>query len=1451
MTAEHPVPIEDLLAHREWVRLLARSLVLDEHRADDVEQETWARALAGPPSHAASLRGWLASVVRHVLIDDRRAETRRAVRELAASRPEATRDDDVVARTDALRRVVQAAYELPEPYRTTLLLRYFEGLSIRELAKRTAAPPETVKTRLRRALELMRARLDEGSRGDRAAWCAAVLPLALGTGGAAVKTSAKVAIVTAVLLAAAGGAYWAARPSPVETPTAGLPAATQAPSAAAKRSPSRNADAGPLAGSASLAGEARLRADGRPAAGATMTLADRASGRTATATTDASGRFAFASLAPGFDFALRADAPAAACAPRRVGRLAEREARDAGIVWLDATGELEVTVVCASGSAEGTLVDVLRPPTTMAAESQWTVDEEMRAGVDPVAAGRADAAGVARFRRVPAAGMAVLARRPGFVAVVREHVDVPPGGVAKASILLERAAHLDGRLVDAAHRGVAGLRVFSHAGQPTIGAFLWPSWVEAESGADGRFTLDGLTPGPTTVYIGTDAGRTPVAVVRTPASGVVDIVVGRRAVEGVVTESESGRPVAGASVGALFGSSAGMSALKTTADADGRYRLEAWVDGTFNALSAEAPGFGPADSVVVRAAADETAHADLKVTRAAAVEGRVTADGRPVFGAEVHVNWRDAQSNLRRRDAETDADGRYAAADVPAGRLVVVQVVTREFAQAGWDRANWIQALMGRGEPSPEWSVRTEAGRTAHLDITMKTGFAVAGRVEDASGAPVSGANVYGGNDRAVSAADGAFRLVGVPGGSSALVTAWREGFTAGSVKLDLKRDADGVRIVMSAAPRIRGTVRSVGGGAPPDGAVVRTLSVESIGMYSDEASAWRWAAPSRVAADGSFDAWVHTDRGAVRIRAEAPGFAQTAPVEVSVTPGGEPSPVEIVLGPAVRLEGKVLDAANGRPVAGAVLALDVTGTYPAPGPGPMRMPPEPIPCATTDADGAFAVTDLAPLKMRGRVTAPGFVAKRFDVIVPGSGPLVLRLDAESFIASGVVRGPDGAPVSTASVSAVPDAGPRPDEQPWTNTDSAGRFELRGQAIEGTWTVEACPPPGDRFPNRWVKVPGVATGRTDVVIELGGGARINGRVLTSSGSPAGALDVRANGVGRKSASGSARTLDDGSFVLTGLDADETYEICAAAWSERRDDAWVSVCHDLPTSVAGVKAGAEDVVIRLDAGDVVTGTLLGEDGRPVAGAWLTVSPPRGQQETRERPGYFPCGGRTDEAGKFAVGGLGHGRVRIFRVELASIGAEPVFTPLAGGEDVASDAKDLTLRIPVLSTIEGRVVDEDGNALANATVEATFGTPGVVGSARSAADGSFKLDRLDASRPYVLRATKAGACLPAATDDVAPGAKDVVVRVKRGLRATGRVVGPDGKALRPAVLRFKPDGGGAAFSIVTDAESRFDVWGLVEGGYTVEAVVAQTQGGKIVRGTATIRAGDRDVEIRFSE
>jgi protocatechuate 3,4-dioxygenase beta subunit len=147
------------------------------------------------------------------------------------------------------RELVQAVLGLPEPYRTTILLRFFDGLPPRAIAKRMGVPVDTVRTRVTRGVAQLRARLDDGRGGDRTAWLAALAPLLrtpsplvpppLSTLGAAL-VNAKIQIAVAALVV--GGAltlYLATRaPEPEKSAIAAAAPAAEPSATVEPRAPS-------------------------------------------------------------------------------------------------------------------------------------------------------------------------------------------------------------------------------------------------------------------------------------------------------------------------------------------------------------------------------------------------------------------------------------------------------------------------------------------------------------------------------------------------------------------------------------------------------------------------------------------------------------------------------------------------------------------------------------------------------------------------------------------------------------------------------------------------------------------------------------------------------------------------------------------------------------------------------------------------------------------------------------------------------------------------------------------------------------------------------------------------------------------------------------------------------------------------------------------------------------
>lgn len=204
--------MQTLLEQSGWVRELARRLASGAD-ADDVEQATWLAALRGG-GRRGPVRDWLGTVARNFARQERRARSRRSEHEQRGARAEATPATvDLLARAELQRKLVGAVMQLDEPYRTAVLLRYFENLPPREIAARLNVPVATVRTRLARAIERLRERLDHEHDGARDVWVQALAPLwprtpPLSPGlGALIALNAKI-VVACVVLGAVGALAW-------------------------------------------------------------------------------------------------------------------------------------------------------------------------------------------------------------------------------------------------------------------------------------------------------------------------------------------------------------------------------------------------------------------------------------------------------------------------------------------------------------------------------------------------------------------------------------------------------------------------------------------------------------------------------------------------------------------------------------------------------------------------------------------------------------------------------------------------------------------------------------------------------------------------------------------------------------------------------------------------------------------------------------------------------------------------------------------------------------------------------------------------------------------------------------------------------------------------------------------------------------------------------------------
>jgi RNA polymerase sigma factor (sigma-70 family) len=237
-----PSGIAALLEHSAWVRRLAWSLVRDDALADDLAQETWLVALRHPPTDGRPPRPWLGQVMRNLVRMRARGERRRAAREQATHVGSENHVDtrELVEQVETQQLLAGLVVELAEPLRSTILLRYHEGMSAADIAARQNVPPGTVRWRLKEGLDRLRVELDVRNGGDRKKWRLAILPFAdgpLGRGGASTASTIKgvltmkLLLKIVVLVAGVGAVSFAARRRIAAPPSAAPVATASAPAA--------------------------------------------------------------------------------------------------------------------------------------------------------------------------------------------------------------------------------------------------------------------------------------------------------------------------------------------------------------------------------------------------------------------------------------------------------------------------------------------------------------------------------------------------------------------------------------------------------------------------------------------------------------------------------------------------------------------------------------------------------------------------------------------------------------------------------------------------------------------------------------------------------------------------------------------------------------------------------------------------------------------------------------------------------------------------------------------------------------------------------------------------------------------------------------------------------------------------------------------------------------------
>ena len=160
--------------HNRMLFRMARSILASEDEAEDAVQAAYVRAFTGPSAFRgeARLGTWLGRIVINEALGRVRrerptlsidaVETLRAAEVIPFPRTSAAADPERSMAQHQIRRILeQAIDELPEGFRTVLVARLVEGMSVEDTAELLGLRPATVKTRLFRARALLRSAIEE------------------------------------------------------------------------------------------------------------------------------------------------------------------------------------------------------------------------------------------------------------------------------------------------------------------------------------------------------------------------------------------------------------------------------------------------------------------------------------------------------------------------------------------------------------------------------------------------------------------------------------------------------------------------------------------------------------------------------------------------------------------------------------------------------------------------------------------------------------------------------------------------------------------------------------------------------------------------------------------------------------------------------------------------------------------------------------------------------------------------------------------------------------------------------------------------------------------------------------------------------------------------------------------------------------------------------------------
>ncbi|MBR3119426.1 sigma-70 family RNA polymerase sigma factor [Oceanobacillus profundus] len=150
-----------IIENKESCYRIAYSYVGNQEDALDIVQDAIHKSLIriNTLENQVGLKSWFYKIVVNTSLDHLRKHKRLSVVDDTVMEVLANGREDEYHHLD----LQEAIDHLPDKYKTIIILRYFEDMKIEEIAKIVGENVNTVKTRLYRALKILKVELDEDS----------------------------------------------------------------------------------------------------------------------------------------------------------------------------------------------------------------------------------------------------------------------------------------------------------------------------------------------------------------------------------------------------------------------------------------------------------------------------------------------------------------------------------------------------------------------------------------------------------------------------------------------------------------------------------------------------------------------------------------------------------------------------------------------------------------------------------------------------------------------------------------------------------------------------------------------------------------------------------------------------------------------------------------------------------------------------------------------------------------------------------------------------------------------------------------------------------------------------------------------------------------------------------------------------------------------------------------